>query len=743
LEGARQNVADCLVERLARRAAETHDTAQLLAALAELDSAEAAGQMLEKEPWIRRQVESDVVSRLARRLVGGADAEDGATFVELANRYCDMIDGDSLAAFVSHLPLERRPAMARALSQVLTREPRHAGLIRAALEDAIQSGDHQTAHQLLTRLGRADTSQANLSYVWRKRSALPATNNPPVRVALLSSFTIDPLMHYLDVECRGLGLEARFYVAPFNSWAQEVLGEDSGLRQFAPEITFLSVSIDDLVPALTGSVQVERLLEAGAGALDPVVTVMQRFADWSDAVLVVNSFHTAFRDPNGILQGRFGPSRSAWLGRLNARLAEEARSLKRTYVLEMGEILQHRAGAAVDVPKMRHIAAMRLCGPVLAELGRAYAGYIAPLKGLTRKCLVVDLDNTLWGGIVGEDGAHGIKLGEASPGSEYQEFQRYLLSLTERGFLLAINSKNNPEDALEVIRTHDGMILREDAFSAMQINWLPKPENMLSIAEALNIGVDSLVFIDDNPHERELMRQALPQVLTPELPADPSLYRSVIEALPQLQKLLVTEEDRTRTQQYRAKRRREETRIGAASLEDYLCSLGITVQIYPPDEGSLSRIHQLFERTNQFNLTTRRYSVGELTAAASNPRDRLYALRARDRFGDHGIVGTALVRASEDSWTVDSFLLSCRVIGHGVETALLAKITDEAQAAGAAELVGEFIETAKNAPARDFYSRHGFQEIGNDQGVIRWRLTLEEGGVSFPEWVRMEQPDVS
>jgi FkbH-like protein len=403
-------------------------------------------------------------------------------------------------------------------------------------------------------------------------------------------------------------------------------------------------------------------------------------------------------------------------------------------------VLHHRAGGAVDNPKTRHMGAMRLGEQVLGAVAREYARYIAPLKGRTRKCVVLDLDNTLWGGIVGEDGLHGIRLGDTSPGSEYRELQQYLLTLPQRGILLALNSKNNPEDALEVLRSHGSMLLREEAFSAVRINWRPKPDNMREIAAELNIGLDSLVFVDDNPKERELMRQALPEVLTVELPNDPALYRSTLEALPELQSLVITDEDRARASQYRANRQREVVRTSATSLDDYLRSLEIVVEIADATDAMIPRVHQLFQRTNQFNLTTRRYEAGELAARARSNEWRLYALRARDRFGEHGLVAAALVRATLPEWSVDSLLMSCRVIGYGVETSLVATIVAEARASGASAVTGELIPTKKNAPARDFYERHFFSREGEDEsGVTRWRYDLSSSSLQPPPWVHLER----
>ena len=410
-------------------------------------------------------------------------------------------------------------------------------------------------------------------------------------------------------------------------------------------------------------------------------------------------------------------------------------ALPRCYLLDLQDLLVRRGGGRAEQPKMRHLAAMRLGDQVLPELARQYASYLVPLKGLTRKVVVVDLDNTLWGGVIGEDGMTGIRLGSTAPGSEFVEFQRYLLSLSERGFLLAACSKNNADDALEAIRTHESMVLREANFSAMRINWEPKPKNLQAIAEELNVGVDSFIFVDDNPDERELMRQLLPQVLTVEMPRDPALYRSTLEALPQLQTLQVTDEDRARVATYRANREREGALVQATSIDDYLHSLGITVRLGPAQPAMLGRIQQLFSRTNQFNLTTRRYDLPQVTAASQDPAQRLYALNAADRFGDHGLVAIALVHAGSTEWVIDSLLMSCRVIGYGIETTLLARIAADARAAGATQLAGEIIATKKNAPARDFYARHHFTADQPEAPTALWRRSLADGGVVAPAWV--------
>jgi len=398
-----------------------------------------------------------------------------------------------------------------------------------------------------------------------------------------------------------------------------------------------------------------------------------------------------------------------------------------------------RSGTALaDNPKLRHMASLRLPAPMLDAVARAYLQYVVPLKGLSKKCVVLDLDNTLWGGVVGEDTKDGIRLG--ATGAEFVEFQQFLASLPARGILLALNSKNNPDDALDVLRTHPAMLLREASFSAIRINWDSKPDNMVSIARELNIGVDSLIFVDDNPDERQRMRHFLPEVLTVEMPADPTQYRSVLEALPELQTLAITDEDRKRAEQYSVARLRDEARTSTANVDDYLASLEIAVDLRRADRSTFARVAQLFAKTNQFNTTTRRYSLSDVEGLASDPNAELWTLTSRDRFGDHGLVAVALARRGQGSWTIDSFLMSCRVIGYGIEGTLLAFIANRARDAGAERVVGEFIETKKNAPAKDLYERHGFSLIGSDTENTTWMLPLIEAS-SLPKWISITTHD--
>ena len=710
-----------------------------LSALAILSPARARDWLIAHAPDADPDVTPATLRSTLAAIVEGTARDAGTdgdvTLCRVLHRFARIAEPATVGAFVARARSDDAGANAL-LATALDLHGDHAALLRPAVERAIAAARLVDADRLLTRLGRADPSQSTVRWIARRRSTLPETNAPVVRAAFVGSYTIEPLVPYFDLECRDLGLATRPYVGPFNAWEREMVDDSSALYAFAPEIAFLAVSLDDLIPELAGGLSASALQAAGDAAVERLVAVARRFVARSDAMLVVHTFHSAHPDPHGVAAASIAMSRPAWIAALNLRLRELLGSIPRVHLLDLGDVLLRRDGGRVDVPKMRHLAALRIAPEALPDVARAQAAFVAPLKGLTRKCVVVDLDNTLWGGIVGEDGVHGIKLGHTAPGAEFVEFQRLLRTLADRGILLAIASKNNPEDALAALRTHESMVLREEDFSAIRINWRPKPENLASIAEELGIGVDSLVFLDDNPKERALMRQMLPQVLTPELPADPSLYRQTVERLPQLQTLRVTAEDRSRVEQYRAKGQRERVRVTTGSLEEYLRSLNIRVEITPASTETLPRLHQLLLRTNQFNVTTRRHDAATLEQMAGSPRWRVYALRARDRFGDHGLVAAAIVELQDSVWRIDSFLMSCRVIGYDIETALLAALCADAAAGGATHMVGEFIPTAKNAPARGLWSRHGFHPLAAANGIERFELTLADGLVSVPPWIQ-------
>jgi FkbH-like protein len=352
----------------------------------------------------------------------------------------------------------------------------------------------------------------------------------------------------------------------------------------------------------------------------------------------------------------------------------------------------------------------------------------------------------MWGGIVGEDGPEGLQLGNSGLGNAFSEFQHALLQLSQRGFLLAVASKNNPADALEVLEKHPDMVLRPDNFACLKINWQDKPSNLREIARELNIGIDSLVFLDDNPVERSIMRQALPEVLTVELPSDPALYRRTLLELPEMDVLQVTEEDLARARMYHEQQARDQFQkqldSSGAGIEKFLWDLQQRVIVARADNLSLPRIAQLINKTNQFNLTTIRYTEAQVREmAASTQTHRVYGIKVIDRFGDNGLTGVAIIETGVESWRIDTLLLSCRVMGRTVETALLNYLMEQARASGATLLEGEYRPTAKNSVVARLYPEHGFSLLEEKDNNTRWGLELTATEPQIPGWIKFEVID--
>ncbi len=370
--------------------------------------------------------------------------------------------------------------------------------------------------------------------------------------------------------------------------------------------------------------------------------------------------------------------------------------------------------------------------PMYREL---VARLIAAKQGRSFMCLVLELDITVWGGVVGDDGLEGLVLGLGSAlGEAFVALQDYARELSRRGVILAVCSKNDEANAVEPFEKHPEMVLRRGDIACFVANWTDKAANIRTIAQELNIGLDALVFIDDNPFERALVRRELPMVAVPEVSDDPTSFPRAIADAGYFEALAVTDDDRARSSQYQANRQREALKSTTTDLPSYLRSLEMQLIWRRFDQIGLQRTVQLINKTNQFNLTTRRYNWGELAEAVRGGFGRCY--RLADRFGDNGIISVvAVARDSDADARIDLWLMSCRVLGRKVEEAILADIATRACALGARRLVGEYSPTAKNALVRGLYPRLGFSEIGRDGASVRYALPLDDAhaaaGVEF------------
>jgi len=562
-----------------------------------------------------------------------------------------------------------------------------------------------------------------------------------LRIALLANCTIELLQRPLANALNERGFEADFWVGGFGQYRQAILDPDSALYDFAPDIVLLYLDGEDLFPEVLENpfdLDTDRRQQLARSRIDELEALTTHLGKrLPQATLLLN---TVTIPPLNTLVGlEYNSDYSVRdvISGYNTGLARLAHRSPSVVVVDVESLVAWLGFARWRDPRLWYLARMRWSREAIQALAERYAATIAGRLGQMRKCLVLDLDNILWGGIVGEEGVAGIKLGEEGIGLAYVEFQMELLNLYRKGILLAICSKNNPADALEVLRSHPAMRLREEHFAAMRINWEDKATNLRAIAEELNIGLDSLVFVDDNPVERAWVREALPEVYVPEWPDDPSDFKTALLELEvsHFHKLAITEEDRRRGELYRAQAQRRKLQATATSLEDFYRSLEMRATIGVADSFTIPRIAQLTQKTNQFNLTTRRYTEAEITDLANSPESLVYWLELTDRFGSNGIVGVLILRAlTKETWLVDTFLLSCRVMGRTVENAFLGFACDVLRAKGAKKLIGEYRPTAKNAPVADLYPRLGFRLVEQRQDSQLWELDLERQQVEIPEW---------
>ncbi len=342
-----------------------------------------------------------------------------------------------------------------------------------------------------------------------------------------------------------------------------------------------------------------------------------------------------------------------------------------------------------------------------------------------KKCIVLDLDNTLWGGILGEDGVEGIKIDGDYPGNAYRFFQQYLMELGHHGILLAICSKNNEEDVLEIWEKYPDLILGKDNIVAYKINWNNKADNIKEIASELNIGLDSMVFIDDSPAERELVRQMLPQVTVPDFPDQPYLFPEFIKGLTEkyFSAYHLTREDLSRMQQYKENFARIQTQGRFADFENYLRSLEMELTVEPLDNVNITRISQMTQRTNQFNLTTHRYTEADILDFAKR-KYWIYALRVKDCFGDNGLTGLIILDKKKELARIDTFLLSCRILGRNIEDVFMRYMLMKLKNSGVHKIEASYIGTSKNGQVADFYDRIGFELRNNNEGTKNYYLNL-------------------
>ena len=602
---------------------------------------------------------------------------------------------------------------------------------------ALCTRDYYRARQAVVDLLEANASGRVLrpiaGLIKRHNRALAGVN--PAKIAVLSSYSIEFLDDALTVACFLKGVMPEFYQPAFNQFQQEILAPDSGLYRFAPDIVILSVLGEHLCPALydrlptTDGVQPEETVARIEGLIDT-------FRMRSSAPLLVQNLLPPLYPVFGVGDASIPFGQRQQVQRINARLGEICRERLGVYVVDYEALVARHGVLAWHDERMRYFAQLPIDKRMFLPLASEYAKIVAILKGGAKKCVVLDLDNTLWGGIVGEDGVDGIRLDTTYPGNAYKAFQQALRALNERGVLLAVASKNNPADVDEVFDKHPHMVLTKGDFAAMQVGWQPKSQMIETIAEELSVGLEHIVLIDDNPVECAEVSCALPMVRTIVFPKQPEQFAAALAGEGLFDVLQLSKEDLNRTRLYKQRAAAENLRSTAANLEDFYSSLEMEIVIEPVNATSLSRTAQLTQKTNQLNLTTHRYSEADIAARLRDPAWYCCTVGVRDRFGDNGIIGVMLAQHVADRLILDTFLMSCRVIGRTVETAMLAHLCDVAERFGARVVEARLIPTAKNLPVRPLLPDHNFAASGEQDGASTWRLDLGARRVRWPQWFR-------
>lgn len=527
-------------------------------------------------------------------------------------------------------------------------------------------------------------------------------------VRVVRNYTLENLGPLLRWDCAGARIAVDVSFSEFDAWEQDVfqIVADNTEREY--DLIFVSLWADGL------------LGDTKSSELDPEAFV-ERFRGSMDRLLASTSAHLAittllptFSALSDVRVRRGSPVDRGAVEEVNRALCAWASHSSRVEVVDLAAVVRRLGESAALDRRFWYRAGAPLRNAALSQVSAQLSQIVSALKGRVKKVLALDCDNTLWGGVVGEDGVDGIALSPNTyPGSAFYDFHRQLLALKERGVLLTLCSKNNEPDAMAVFDRHPHSLLRPHDFVAWRINWQDKASNLSELSEALNVGIESFVFLDDSPVECGLVRESLPEVTVLQVPEDPAAIPLVLRDYVGFDQLFVSDEDRARTQMYRQQVQREQVRTAHVDLDGYLRSLELRAEIRRPSLPEVVRVAQLTQKTNQFNLTTRRYGEADIQRFLESPDHELLCLRAWDRYGDYGLTGVAIVGLSDGQPVIDTFLMSCRILGRRLEFAFLRTLlrVTALRFPACQEIHGIYIPTKKNTQVLDFYPRAGFWEL--------------------------------
>ena len=544
-----------------------------------------------------------------------------------------------------------------------------------------------------------------------------------IRIALLADCATQHLATIMRAIAARNGVQAELYEGNYDGVDLEILDPNSALYAFAPQYVVILLSSEKLKARLYASGDRRTFADETVGRLE---NLWGAFRAHSQATIIQSTFVLPSERAFGNYELKVADSVGSIFTEINYRLAVKARETKNVLLNDVDFLAAAIGRAQWLDARMWNMAKTPCRLEHVPLLGQSLLDTMFAASGLIVKCVVLDLDNTLWGGVIGDDGLEGIALGEFDEGEAFVGFQKFIRELKRRGIILAVVSKNEHANAVLPFREHPHMALKEDDISVFVANWDNKADNIRLIQKTLNIGFDSLVFLDDNPFERNIVREFLPEVVVPELPEDPSLYLQSLADLNLFETASFSEADLQRAGQYREEAQRELTKTHFTDINDYLTSLAMEIRLERFNAFNLPRIAQLIQRSNQFNLMTRRYGEAACEAMMKDPSRAPLTLRLADKFGDYGLISVVILKHAGEDLEIDEYLMSCRVLQRGVESFTLNNIFSYAARLGAKRVVGQYLPTAKNDMVKGFFKSFGFEKVADgDGGASQWALAVD------------------
>jgi FkbH-like protein len=556
-----------------------------------------------------------------------------------------------------------------------------------------------------------------------------------VKISILRNYTIEGIEPFLKYHLYNSRINVLIHFGGYDTFIQEILDSSSCAHQFHPDIIILSLMLDNFTSRL------DSLDWKSDEAIEKIEECFSLLSSKTNSLIIVNTFIPPFYSPLGITNSTAIPDKYYEVSKLNQYIRDYIKQHNAQFFLVDFERILRMIG---EERSMDYRFWYSSKAPFKKDFLNTYALEITKivnaLKGKAKKCLILDCDNTLWGGIIGEDGINGIKLDKNMyPHNIYYKFQQSVINLYERGVTIILCSKNNEEDVWDVMDNHPHCLLKREHIASWRIDWDDKHNNIKSIADELNLGLDSFVFIDDNPIECELVKTMLPDVTVIQVPQKLYTYPQILLKNGLFDTLFISDEDKKRTQMYRAEKQRKINENNYSNVDEYLCSLNIVAKMHEAVESEIARVAQLTQKTNQFNLTTRRYSEPQIQEYIKNQSSSVLSLTVSDKFGDMGLTGVLIAHNQNERIIIDSLLISCRILGRKTEIAFVDHCIRYLAKKWRSDIFeAEYIPTQKNKQTEDFWIKVGFKEVDNTEQHKKYVLNYQEYQTQKSEYIKIE-----